>query len=446
MNTPICDFVERYAADGALRLHMPGHKGVPFLGVEQRDITEVDGADVLYNACGIIAESAKNASELFESGKTVYSTEGSSLCIRAMVYLASLYAKKQGRRPLILAARNAHKSFMSALALTDANVEWIYPNKGDNIISCRVSARQIEKKLEELSELPTAIYLTSPDYLGAVSDIEGISEICRKRGVLLMVDNAHGAYLKFLPVSRHPLDLGADICCDSAHKTLPVLTGGAYLHISKSAPDLFFDMAEQAMSLFASTSPSYLILQSLDMANKYLSGSYTARLLEMTRLISDAKLLLNKNGFSLIGDEEMKICIASKAYGYYGFEIAEYLTEKGVVCEFYDRDFAVMMFTPEIGADDIDKLVSALICLPKKALIDETPPVVGRPKREMTAREAVMSPSREVRAEEALDRVLSFAGVSCPPAIPIVVCGELIDEKAIECFKYYGIDKCRVVE
>ena len=446
MKTPICDFVENYVREGGLRLHMPGHKGIPFLGVEDRDITEVDGADVLYSPDGIIAESEINATELFGSGKTVYSTEGSSLSIRAMVYLVTLQAKKEGKKPLILAARNAHKTFLSAVALTDCEVEWIYPAEDDNIISCRVNAEQLEKRLDEMSSLPTAVYLTSPDYLGFISDIRKVAEVCRKRGVLLAVDNAHGAYLKFLPESRHPIDLGADICCDSAHKTLPVLTGGAYLHISKKAPKLFFDMAEQAMALFASTSPSYLILQSLDRANLYLSEDYKSHLSDTAAEVNNLKNTLIDNGYSLLGDEEMKVCVNAKRYGYYGHEIAEYLRENGIVCEFYDRDFTVMMFTPEIGKDRIERLKNALISLPKREEINEKAPSVGIPERAMTIREATLSPSYEVEVEKAIGNVLATANVSCPPAIPILVCGEIIDENAINCFKYYGIDKCRVVD
>ena len=444
MKTPICDFVENYARKGKLRLHMPGHKGVPFLGVEERDITEVDGADVLYNSDGIIAESEKNATELFGSGRTLYSTEGSSLCIRAMVYLAAAYAKKQGKRPVILAARNAHKTFISAISLTTAEVEWL-GGDGEGLISCRVTADALEGRLCQMEEPPVAVYLTSPDYLGAVSEIGKISEVCKKYGVILMVDNAHGAYLKFLGQSVHPIDMGADICCDSAHKTLPVLTGGAYLHISRSAPDLFFDMAEQALSLFASTSPSYLILQSLDMANKYLSEDYKLRLAAAVDSVRELKGALTESGFSLTGDEELKICIEAKKYGYLGYELAEYLREKSIECEFCDRDFLVMMFTPEISAEEIDFLGKTLSALPKREAIEEKAPAVGTPKRVMTVREAMMSPSKEVAVRDALGKILAAPGVSCPPAIPIVLCGELIGEREIGLFEYYGIEKCRVV-
>lgn len=446
MKTPICDFVENYAREGKLRLHMPGHKGVPFLGVEERDITEVDGADVLYGADGIIAESEKNAAELFGSGRTIFSTEGSSLCIRAMVSLIALHAKGEGKRPLILAARNAHKAFMSALALTDCDVEWLYPEEGDSLISCRVKANAVEKKLAQMGEIPTAVYLTSPDYLGVTSDIENIARLCHQKGIMLAVDNAHGAYLKFLGESRHPIDLGADICCDSAHKTLPVLTGGAYLHVSKNAPAVFFDMAEQTMALFASTSPSYLIMQSLDMANKYLSECYAEKLSELIATVDGLKDRLIQNGFSLIGDEKLKLCFDCKKYGYLGFEMAEKLLEMGIVCEFSDRDYLVMMFTPEISADDIERLLAALLSMPQRPPINEKAPSVGCPEKVMSVRDAAFSPSVEVNIETACGRVLAVANVACPPAIPIVVCGERIDERAIACFEYYGIDTCLVVK
>lgn len=446
METPICDFVEKYAREGNLRLHMPGHKGVPFLGVEDRDITEVEGADVLYGAEGIIAESQKNASSLFGSAKTLYSTEGSSLCIRAMVYLLSAYAKGRGKRPLILAARNAHKTFMSALALLDVDVEWLYPESGDNLISCRVSADRIENRFEEMAELPSAVYLTSPDYLGAMADMEAIAKVCHKHRVLLIVDNAHGAYLRFLPESRHPLDLGCDLCCDSAHKTLPVLTGGAYLHISENAPACLGEMAEQAMALFASTSPSYLILQSLDLANRYLAEGYRERLARLSERIVALKRTLSVCGYSLIGDETMKLCIDAKRYGYRGTDLAEMLSEKGIVCEFADKDFTVMMFTPEVGLDGIGRLEAALSAIPKRARIEEKAPSVGIPEKKMTVREAMLSPSCEISTKDAAGRVLASANVSCPPAIPIVICGEAINEEALRCFEYYGISKCRVVK
>ena len=132
ITTPIWDFVKTYAESNSTRLHMPGHKGQDFLGCESFDITEISGADSLYEANGIIAESENNASNLFGSGRTLFSTEGSSQCIRAMIYLAMLNKRKKSKdskRPVIAAVRNAHKAFVYAAALLDIDVIWLWPEE-----------------------------------------------------------------------------------------------------------------------------------------------------------------------------------------------------------------------------------------------------------------------------------------------------------------------------
>lgn len=446
MDTPICDFVKKYADSGQMRLHMPGHKGKAMLGVEDIDITEIDGADVLYNAKGIIKQSEANAAGLFGAAKTLYSAGGSSLCIHAMLYLTALYARAEGKRPLIAAGRNAHKVFMTAAALLDLDILWLYPENSENMLSCAIDAESLDKTLSKTKEKPVAVYITSPDYLGNISDIRGIAEVCRRQEVLLLVDNAHGAYLRFLPEDMHPITLGADICCDSAHKTLPVLTGGAYLHIPHRAPALFCHMAENAMSVFASTSPSYLILQSLDAANKYLAENYPERLAKTAEQLCTLKKLLLDKGYKVVGNEPMKLTLAVKDYGYTGYEFAKILFDKGVTCEFYDPDFVVMMFTPEISAEDIERLQTILLEIPKKESIPSRPPSTPRPERAMPAKAALFSPHKRLEAQACYGRVLASANVSCPPAIPIAVCGERIDESVLLCFNYYGIKTCDVVD
>ena len=443
MKTPICDFVKNYAESRSVRLHMPGHKGVGSL-CESLDITEITGADSLFEANGIIRESEKNASALFGS-ETFYSTEGSSLCIRAMVYMLSLYAKEIGRKPLILSGRNAHKTFLSALALTDTDVFWIYPKKDESYLSCSVTASELEDIFKSISELPIAVYLTTPDYLGNVSDIAGVAEVCHKYGVLLCVDNAHGAYLKFLSPSKHPIDLGADICCDSAHKTLPALTGSAYLHVSKNAPESFSREAKNALGLFASTSPSYLLLESLDKTNAYLEG-HAERLNAFLPLLDSLREELCECGYTLIGNENLKLTIDTKAFGYCGYELSNILEKQGIVCEFADRDHLVMMFTPENSSSDIDKVKKALTSIEKKEALVNAPKEFFAPVRAMSVREAVFSPQERLPIYECEGRVLASASVPCPPAVPIVVSGEIIDKNAIELFEYYGIDSCVVVK
>ncbi len=444
METPICDFVKAYAGADFLRLHMPGHKGQG--RIERYDITEIAGADELYRAGGIIRESEENAARLWNSARTIYSTEGSSLAIRAMLALVLQYARSVGRRPLIAAGRNAHKVFLTTAALLDLPVEWLYPAKPGSLLSCCLSAEELQAALAALPEKPIAVYVTSPDYLGNCVDLAALSAVCRRHDILLLVDNAHGAYLNFLPESRHPLALGADLCCDSAHKTLPVLTGGAYLHIAEKAPAFFVEAAEEAMALFASTSPSYLILQSLDAANAALSGDYREKLAAFCRKIAETKEKIAAYGFELAGEEPLKITLAPKSYGYTGEELAAKLAEKEIVCEFADPDFLVMMLTPENGAAAPARLEDALLKWGRKEPISDLPPPIGRPVRGLSPHEALLAPSRVCAVEDALGKILASPSVGCPPAVPIAACGEKLSEKELALFQYYGIRTVRVVE
>lgn len=442
MKTPIYDFVRQYADSAAIRMHMPGHKGrgenSPY------DITEIPGADSLYLADGIIFESEKNAGRLF-GADTFYSTEGSSLSIRAAMLLVCELAIKKGAAPKVLAARNVHKSFITAAALLDFEIEWI-ESSSHSYLSSGVTAAAVEEALSEAMHKPTAVYITSPDYLGFAVDVRGIAAVCKKHGVLLVVDNAHGAYLKFLERSQHPIDLGADIVCDSAHKTLPTLTGGAYLHISKNADKDLAQNARTALATFGSTSPSYLILASLDRTNEVLAYGYREKLKATLAKINKLKDSLTALGYLLYENEPMKIAISAKEYGYTGDKVAEHLEKSNIICEFFDRDYVVLMPSVSTTEKELDTLYSALKALPKKREIKEEAPAPVSPLRVMTPREAMMSAGEKIAAKRSLGRVLRTVTVGCPPAVPIVVSGEIITKEAIAAFEYYGIEEIDVVK
>ncbi len=439
MNTPICDFVKKYAESDSLRLHMPGHKGKSLLGFESFDITEIDGADSLYEAEGIIKESEKNASLLFGS-PTFYSVEGSSQCIKAMLYLV---CQKAEGKALIWAGRNVHKSFLSAAVLLDFETEWLYPEYDFSYLSCRIDAEYLEKELNKTEKKPDAVYVTSPDYTGNISDIRALAEVCHRHGVMLLVDNAHGAYLKFLENSLFPIDLGADMCASSAHKTLPVLTGGAYLHISEKLSHISESDVKTALSLFGSTSPSYLILQSLDMANKIISDDFKDKLSSFEKEMKKFKSEITEQGYTLVEDEVLKITIDAKKYGYYGYELADILKENNISCEFADLDFLVLMLAPD---SDLKKLWEVLLKIKKKEEISLPSPCISKPRRIYSPREAFFMQRETVPISESLGRILAVSTVGCPPAVPIVAGGEEIDENAIRCFEYYNIKNCTVIK
>ena len=442
MNTPIINFVREYAQKDPVRFHMPGHKGSSYLGIEKYDITEVAGADELYAPDGIIAQSEENARQLFGTGRTLYSTEGSSLCIRAMLYLALKSAKNTDGRPYVIATRNVHKTFIYTAAMLDIDVVWLYPEEMHSICSCHVNAELLENELKMRSQAPIAVYITSPDYLGTMLDVAAFAEVCHRYHTILAVDNAHGAYLHFMQTPLHPMDLGADICCDSAHKTLSVLTGGAYLHIHKKAPRQMIEGAKQAMALFGSTSPSYIILQSLDLCNKFLERDYRDDLEYILENIQITHQELKKNGWEVLNSEPLKITIVAPS-GKNGYDLAEKLRQNQIECEYADESYVVCMISPENSRDNLQELIKALgeNLLPYDERTNLSPLKI---KMGCSIRQAIFGESEMIPVMDSIGRICGAPLVSCPPAIPIVVSGEIITKDAVELLVYYGIKEIEV--
>ena len=432
MNTPICDFVKKYSQSNISRLHMPGHKGINLTGCEMSDITEISGADSLYAADGIIAESEKNAASLFGSMATYYSTEGSSQCIKAMLYLAKINSKNSDFT--VLAARNIHKSFIYACALLDVKIEWLFDNESEfSLCRCNVTPDMLDKKLSEIKA--DAVYLTSPDYLGGELDIQSLSDVAHSHDAFMLVDNAHGAYLHFLKNPRHPADCGADVCCDSAHKTLPVLTGGAYLHVFNKT---FLQDAKRALEIFGSTSPSYLILQSLDFCNAYLATDYSRKLQKCVENVDNLKLKLTEQGWQIEKSDPLKLTICTS-----GMNLSDFLRKNAIECEYEDPDYTVMMFTPESGTE----IYSLLPKILGKCQIQNKQNFLkfSVPEKCCEIREALFSKNKTVSVSDSCGLIVSDTSVSCPPAVPVLVSGEKITQEAIEVFKYYGIEKINVI-
>lgn len=464
MRTPVYDFVEEYISKDGVRAHMPGHKGRGPLGIEQRDITEIAGADILSESEGILGESQKNACALFGTGATLYSTEGSSLAIKAMLYAVVMnrgtgISENSGQRPFILAARNVHRAMLDGCALLDLDVEFISSKNSRGICSCVVTAEDVAHCLERYDKPPAAVYLTSPDYLGVQSDIRAIAQVCHEKGVLLAVDNAHGAYLAFLRENRHPVYLGADICCDSAHKTLPVLTGGAYIHINRNAMEDLTENARKGLSMFGSTSPSYVILQSLDLCNHYLATDFGQQLEDCVKQVEMFKKTAGKRGIRILSGEPLKVVMDTGASGYDGRQITEELREfsvwrgkkrrSGIECEFADRHHVVLMVSPQNDEDDWKMLYEWLDHTRLQRQQPALAPAQGLENisavRRMSIREAVFAASETIPVTESEGRILAQETVSCPPAIPIAVSGEQISREMIGAFQEYGILHISVV-
>lgn len=443
METPVYDFLRRYAAGNPVRLHMPGHKGRNFLGCESLDITEITGVESLYSppgdcppegggvSGGILRQSERNAAALFGTAETLYATEGSSQCIRAMVHLAAVCRAGDAGRYL-LAGRNAHKALLYGAALAGLDIKWLWPERRASLCACAVSPAALAAELDRAAVSPAAVYLTSPDYLGGTADVAGCAAVCRARHVPLLVDNAHGAYLRFLPESRHPMDLGADVCCDSAHKTLPVLTGGAYLHLSAQAPESYRRAAREAMALHGSTSPSWLTLASLDLCNRYLADC-RGRYAETVERLDGLREQLRGNGWQVEDSDPFRVTLCGDTD-----IMTARLRAAGIEWEYADRDYLVLMATPENAPGDLDRVRTALGRNPGPVCPAPILPA-ARPETVLTPREAIFAPQETVPVEVSAGRVCASPTVGCPPAIPIVAAGERIDREAVELFRYYGV-------
>ena len=441
MNTPIYDFVKKYAEKNIVRAHMPGHKGVcgndPITSAYPYDITEIRGADALFEAEGIIAESEKNAAELFGTYRTCYSAGGSTLCIQAM--LASVC--KEGDK--VVAARNSHKAFLNSCILLGLDPVWVYPEFSDgSVIAGEITPSAIEEGIKAAGK-PACVYITSPDYLGNVADIKEIAEICRRYGVPLLADNAHGAHLAFLKENIHPIKLGADMCCDSAHKTLPVLTGGAYLHIGN---EIFADKAKSAMSLFGSSSPSYIIMQSLDMCNKYLAEDFRTELKITCEKVAELKNRL-KAAYSVCESEPLKLTLYTLPNGRTGNETADYLRANGIEPEYSDGTHVMMMFSPQNSNDDFERVYNVLSSMPMPRIRLCPPDFKLVPlKKAMSPREAWFAPSETVSVDNCQGRICSRARTVCPPCVPVAAGGEVFDGNSIKILKMYSISEVNVVK
>ena len=210
---------------------------------------------------------------------------------------------------------------------------------------------------------------------------------------------------------------------------------------------MFSERAKSALVLFGSTSPSYLILKSLDLVNKTLAEGYPARQAAFLSRLASLKATLARAGYAFYGEEPMKLTVRANAYGYTGNELAGLLEERGVMPEFSDPDYLVLMPSPSLDDYDLARLEKTLLAIPKKEKMLAEPPRLTRlPKRAMTPREALFAPSETLPTDACLGRVFASAALGCPPAVPLTVAGEVISENTLEAFAYYGIRECRVVK
>ena len=426
---PITDFLTGYAASGTSRLHMPGHKGVApdgfpgFLAAAfPFDLTEIKGADELYQPEGIIAESEENTAAFYHAGYSCYSAGGSTLSILGMVTAA---VRKCGRE--IIAVRNAHLSFVNACVHCDAEIHWLVPEYDRETGLCLpVTADEVGGYMDRY---PGAriVYLTSPDYYGVQADVAAIARTVHQRGGILLCDNAHGAHLIAFD-GAHPMEAGADLCCDSPHKTLPVLTGGSILHCGKAMAEILPKVElKQLMTLYGSTSPSYLIMASLEQAVLWMQREGKAAFVQLAERMEKLSGQLRQEGVILLErvTDCTKLTLDAFRCGYTSDEMAQELRRFRMEPEFSGGGKVVLMFSPQTDEETFERVLQFGRSLIKRSPIGY-PAFALSPERVLPLREAAFAPSIGVETALAEGRIAAENRIACPPGIPVVTAGEKI--------------------
>lgn len=404
---------------------MPGHKGeIP------HDITEIYGADNLYESDitnGIIGTSEMFAARIFGAAKTCYSCEGSTLAI----HTALAILKSRGCNT-IAASRYSHRALGHAATLLHINIKWLYP---EEYLSANV------KYDAEAIRGADALFITNVDYYG------GTWKFVNPK-IPVIIDNAHGAYLRFVDKRRfgreylHPMELGYPLMSvESAHKTLPVLTGGGYLHFANGAD---FSRAKEFMEMFGTASPSYLILESLDRFNGMIVEN-PQMVNNACETVANLKETLTKMGVPLKKSDPLRVTINARECGMSGYEFAAQLRGNGVECEMADQNYVVLMFSGISTYEDCERAemaISFIAMMPPKPLA-QFPHI--KPKVALPMWEAVWKPCRSIPLEQAKGEVCGAMKSPCPPGVPIVFPGEVIDEDAIAVMKMHGVKSVSVI-
>ena len=445
-NTPLKRALDEYIRQDYARLHMPGHKGAsisPFGELMAYDVTEVEGTDSLFEDDGPLKELEEIFTRLYDTKETVMSAGGSTLCIQAMLRMV---AKKDGR---ILAGRNIHAAAVNAMALLGLEPVWVYPNrKQEERLIGEISPDEIRSVLEKEKQEGTldslcAVYVTSPDYFGVMSDIRSIAQIAHEYGLPLLVDNAHGAHLHFLKEEYHPMQLGADLCCDSLHKTMPALTGAALLHTSDAK---YCPQMKGAMTVFCSTSPNYLIMLSMDSTAAFLMQDGAERIQQTVTRCEELRQKAREKGFVLPQHcDPMRLTLPLAGTGWDAQNFRKLLRKHKIMEEYLSDSGCVLLFSPFNREEDF-KRTEALL---DEVLIQKQPftafPIVPSGKV-MSLREAFLSPKESVPVEKAEGRIAAQVKITCPPGIPLVMPGERLHKEIIKILKNSGIFVIDVVK
>lgn len=418
MQTPLYTALRALNAENQLSFHMPGHLGPigmeGFDGLLGLDTTEVPESDNLFHASGVIAEAEARAAEFFRVKKTRFLVNGSSGGILAMVGAVINEGDK------IICDRFCHRSFISALIFSGAKPVWLRSEELDGgLIWGGIDPADVESAIAANSDAK-AVYITSPNYFGLCCDVESIAEIAHRHGLPMLVDSAHGAHFGVSPMlPPAAANLGADMAVVSAHKTLPSLTQSAYLHINGDFPRL-----ESMLKMHQTSSPSYILMASLDHARAKTQAEGNERWSALAGEISDIfPEQAHVPGKHVKYKDITRLVFPLNTNP---FEAAEALRQKyGISVECAYGGGLVCIANTAHTRDDLLRLKCALADMPTTDFVPM--PFTPLPSEAvLTPREAFFRDVEEVPISSAAGRICAREVLVYPPGVAQIMPGEII--------------------
>jgi arginine decarboxylase len=453
--TPLFDAMVNLAESRKVSFHTPGHKSGKGISTRFRkfvgprifsiDLTTLDEVDSLQNPTGVIKEAQELAAKAAGADKSYFLVNGTTVGNHAMV------ASTTGPGDKVIIARNCHRSVLTGLIMSGAQPIFFQPNFDRDLkLTLNVTFEAAKQAIDE-NPGARALLITSPNYYGLCADIEKIIPYAHEKGLIMFVDEAHGPHLKFNPkLPKCALDTGADLCVQSTHKIVGGMTQASMLHAK--AGRINIDDVTNTLKLLQTTSPSYILMASLDLARMQMATEGKKLLNRTIKLAEEARAKINNiPGVKCFGTERArsagmadmdvtKLTITVSDMGLSGYHVSHALnTRFGIQVEMADPFHVLVIVSIGDRQDDLNRLVESLGVIAMEtglqgALLplDKVHPPVLNNRFAMTPRKAFYSDSELVNVNDSSGRVSTEIVTVYPPGIPLLVPGEEISRDAID--------------
>ena len=448
--------LKKFRSKDRVSFHIPGHKFGAGLSkgfkkdIFITDVTEFDETDDLQNPQGILKTAQESAAKVFKAHKTFYLTSGSSLGLQGAIFGSFRSGDK------VLVDRTCHKAVASSMVMAGLIPVFVQPEfSQEKGLYVGMTVKIIKKAIEETPDIKGVI-ITSPTYYGVCSDIKGIGEYLHQKNKVLIVDEAHGAHFVFNKlVPESAIEQGADISIESAHKTLPAMGQCSFLHISKNSL-VPWENISKSLRLLQTTSPSYVLMTSLDEAVIYMSTKGTKRINKLISQIDKLKKEVRAKGVLDFADkktlkrpqDELRLSVDFKKSGISGNAATQIIKEQfGIYPEMADDRYVVFVVTCSNSDKDIRFLKEALLTFEagdeNREQCEKLPDVI----MVMEPRMAWQCETEDIPISKAAARVAADVVAVCPPGAALLVPGQFIDTKTVDYIEKAGIiEKVTVVK